>query len=506
MVVPVVASEDCSGAFISVLLVWVAVLTTYPPRVTSASTWLLATSSGADVVVVVVDEEGVGGMGDVAVVATVGGSTVTDDVEVVATEVVVRTVAAAGLGRAVADSAGVVVASVPENDDEGVAGKLVELPRSGSSRTGVTWKREKRPAPVVVAGGAAAAEVGGAMDTACGRAGAGSCIVHGADVMVDTGTTGVAAVAATPPAAGKWAAGGPGMLLLPSVDIWPAECTIRGTDATGTPPPGTGATSGCVTTAPSEWETVAGCSANTTTGGTTTWGCECAGVSTGVGVTTVFCEKMACSPCSMLLFMVLPCSFCSSSFRSSRLVATAGLRGSGGTDEGREVDGAVTTVDIGGSGAAATAAAATDVGAAMVTVVATDVAVLLSAGCLGEAGVAAGTGSHSVVAAVAPPWSVAGCCKRTPAATAVGGARVGWSDARVAAGAGAAGCCCCCCCCGGGWAGPPAPLGVVSSTSLCCRWLRSVTTANACVGRWALLPGSDSEKLFSLLRAWGVAP
>lgn len=350
-----------SGAFISELLVWVAVLTTYPPRVTSASTWLLATSCGADVVVVVVDEEGVGGMGDVAVVATVGGSTVTDEVEAMVVKTVAAIAAAvAGLGRAAADSAGVVVAKVPENDEEGVAGKLVELPRSGSSRTGVTWKREKRPAPVVVAGGTAATEVGGAMGTACGRAGAGSCIVHGADVMVvDTGTGAAAGVgpAATLPAAGKCAASGTGMLLLaPSADIWPAECTVRGTDTTGTPPPpGPGIISGCVTTAPSEWETVAGCSANTTTGGATTWGCEWAGVSTGVGVTTVFCEKMACSPCSMLLFMVLPWSFCSSSFRSSRLVATAGLRGSGGTDEGRELDVAVTTVDIGGSGAAAAA-------------------------------------------------------------------------------------------------------------------------------------------------------
>lgn len=91
------------------------------------------------------------------------------------------------------------------------------------------------------------------------------------------------------------------------------------------------------------------------------------------------------------------------------MVATAGLRGSGGTDGGRELDGAVTTVDIGGSGAAA---AGTVVGATTVAVAATDVAVLLNAGCLGEAGVATGMGSHRVAAAVTTPWSLAGCCCR----------------------------------------------------------------------------------------------
>lgn len=64
-------------------------------------------------------------MGEVAVVATVGAS-------------VAVTVAAV-----VMDGVG---ARVLVKDDDGVDGRLVELPRRGSSRTGVTWKREKRPA------------------------------------------------------------------------------------------------------------------------------------------------------------------------------------------------------------------------------------------------------------------------------------------------------------------------------------------------------------------------
>lgn len=180
-------------------------------------------------------------MGEVAVVATVGASTTMTE------------------GAVVADGVGVRV-----KDDDGVDGRLAELPRRGSSRTGVTWKREKRPA----AGGPAVEDAGGcSRGMPCGRVTAGSSMVQGAD----TGNV-VVAAAALPAAATT------GMLLPASEEIWPAEWADKTAAADGA----------CGMTAPTECETVAGCSANAESGGTC--GCECAGVSTG---TTVFCENMA---------------------------------------------------------------------------------------------------------------------------------------------------------------------------------------------------------------------
>lgn len=316
-----------------------------------------------------VDARGIGGMGEVAVVATVGAS-------VAVTEAAVLVVMVAGVG-----------ARVLVKDDDGVDGRLVELPRRGSSRTGVTWKREKRPA----ADGPAALDAGCARDMPCGRVTAGSSKVQGAD-------TGDAAVAAVLPALPASVTSGTGMLLPVSVEIWPADWVHTGTDVADKI---AAAEVACGITAPTEWETVAECSANTESGGTC--GCECAGVSTGA---TVFCENMACSPCSMLLFMVLPCSFCSSNFKSSRLVATAGLR-SGGTEEGRELDGATVT----------TAGGAVDTAT-------TDAATVCTGRCLGEPGAAGSTGA----------MLAAGLSAGTRA-----GSVAGWL------------------------------LGVVSSTSLCCR-------------------------------------
>lgn len=72
-------------------------------------------------------------------------------------------------------------------------------------------------------------------------------------------------------------------MLLPaaaSEEIWPAEWADK--------TPAAAADGACGMTAPTECETVGGCSANAESGGTC--GCECAGVSTGA---TVFCEKIA---------------------------------------------------------------------------------------------------------------------------------------------------------------------------------------------------------------------
>lgn len=143
----------------------------------------------------------------------------------------------------------------------------------------------------------------------------------------------------------------------------------------------------------------------------------------------------------MLLFIVLPCSFCSSSFRSSRLVATAGLRGSGGTEEGREQGGATTAVGTG---------VAVDTTVTAVAKAA-DVAVL-NAGCFGEAGVIVGSGSPMLM--LVGTWSTAGGCKRVVAVTG-SAAETATSDGRLAATDTA-----------GGWT-VAVLLGVVSSTSLC---------------------------------------
>lgn len=188
-----------------------------------------------------VSAESVGGMGDVAVVATVGGSAAAE-AELLA--------AVTDFAKVVTDGVGV-VARVPENDDDGVDGRLVELPRRGSSRTGVTWKREKRPAAVVVAGGAAP-ESGGAMETACGRAAAGSSMVQGAEVTMDTGAA--VAMVVPPPTAvlpADTSVTGAGMLQLVSVGIWPVECAVTSTGVAETAAV-TDSSCACGMTAPTE--------------------------------------------------------------------------------------------------------------------------------------------------------------------------------------------------------------------------------------------------------------
>lgn len=99
----------------------------------------------------------------------------------------------------------------------------------------------------------------------------------------------------------------------------------------------------------------------------------------------------------MLLFIVLPWSFCSSSFKSSRLVATAGLRGSGGTDGGRTVEPGVVTI-----------AAAAAAGGAGVPGTGADVVVVGGTQCLGDGGVNDGTCSGTGATAC----SAVGCCSK----------------------------------------------------------------------------------------------
>lgn len=188
-----------------------------------------------------VSADSVGGMGEVAVVATVGSSAAAE-VELLA--------AVTDFAKVVTDGVGV-VARVLENDDDGVDGRLVELPRRGSSWTGVTWKREKRPTVVVAAGGAAP-ESGGTTDTACGRAAAGSSMVHGADVTMDTGAA--VAMVVSPPIAvlpADTSVTGAGMLQLVSAGIWPVECAVTSTGVAETAA-ATDNSCACGMTAPTE--------------------------------------------------------------------------------------------------------------------------------------------------------------------------------------------------------------------------------------------------------------